>query len=60
MEAKSFRTENGTVRVTMSIGIATSPSDAKGKEELIDKADRALYHAKHNGRDRSVLWKSVR
>jgi diguanylate cyclase (GGDEF)-like protein len=60
VKAKSFRTENGTVRVTMSIGIATSPSDAKGKEELIEKADRALYYAKHNGRDRSVLWKSVR
>jgi diguanylate cyclase (GGDEF)-like protein len=60
VKAKSFRAENGPVSVTMSIGIATSPSDAKGKEELIEKADQALYHAKHNGRDRSLLWRSVR
>jgi diguanylate cyclase (GGDEF)-like protein len=60
VKAKSFRAENGTVSVTMSIGIATAPSDAKGKEELIEKADQALYHAKHGGRDRSLLWKSVR
>ncbi|HTS54862.1 MAG TPA: diguanylate cyclase [Burkholderiales bacterium] len=41
-----------TLRVTVSIGIATS-CDADGTlAELIDKADKALYEAKTSGRNR--------
>lgn len=47
------------IDVSISIGIATSPSDAKSKEDLIEKADKALYHAKRSGRDQSVLWSSI-
>jgi two-component system cell cycle response regulator len=47
------------IDVSISAGIATSPSDAKSKEELIEKADKALYHAKHSGRDQSVVWSSI-
>ncbi|TAN38137.1 MAG: GGDEF domain-containing protein [Nitrospirae bacterium] len=53
---KTFSSEEKTFSVTLSIGIAVSPFDAKRKEELIEKADQALYHAKHNGRNQSVLW----
>jgi len=45
--------------VTVSIGIATSPDDAKTKEELIQKADQALYHAKENGRNRCISWREI-
>jgi len=38
--------------VTVSIGVATFPEDAKIKEELIDRADQALYNAKEKGRNR--------
>ena len=48
------------IQVTLSIGIATTPSDAKTKEELIEKADQALYYAKHNGRNRSALWSEIK
>ncbi|MBI3593150.1 MAG: diguanylate cyclase [Nitrospirae bacterium] len=37
---------------TVSIGVATYPDDAKGVEELIKKADDALYRAKSTGRNR--------
>ena len=50
----------GPIKVTLSIGIATTPSDAKTKEELIEKADQALYYAKHNGRNRSALWSEIK
>ncbi|MBU2495010.1 MAG: sensor domain-containing diguanylate cyclase [Candidatus Omnitrophica bacterium] len=37
---------------TISIGLATFPDDATRPEELIGKADAALYQAKKSGRDR--------
>jgi diguanylate cyclase (GGDEF)-like protein len=39
-------------KVTVSIGVAAVPADADSKEELIDKADWAMYLAKRLGRDR--------
>lgn len=41
--------------VTVSIGVATFPKDASLKEELILKADEALYKAKRGGRDQVCL-----
>ncbi len=37
--------------VTVSIGVAGFPRDAQMKEELIHKADQALYKAKQQGRN---------
>jgi len=42
-------------RVTMSVGVASHPEDAKNEEELIRLADQALYRAKKEGRNRSVI-----
>lgn len=38
--------------ITVSIGVATFPADAQVKDELIQKADQAMYEAKNKGRDR--------
>jgi diguanylate cyclase (GGDEF)-like protein len=43
---------SGSEQVTASIGVATYPSGAKNKEELIEMADRAMYLAKAAGRNR--------
>ncbi len=40
--------------LTVSIGTATSPDDAVTEEDLIVRADKALYHAKNTGRNRVV------
>ncbi len=58
--AETYSSDGRTLKVTTSIGIATVPSDARTKEELIEKADQALYHAKHNGRNQSVNWGRIR
>jgi len=42
--------------VTISIGIASCPSDASNASDLIEKADRAMYHAKRRGRNQSVIY----
>jgi diguanylate cyclase (GGDEF)-like protein len=38
-------------KLTVSSGVATFPDDADGAEELVERADRALYGAKRNGRN---------
>jgi diguanylate cyclase (GGDEF)-like protein len=44
--------QNNSVRVTVSIGVASYPEDAVFPTHLISAADQALYHAKRNGRNR--------
>ncbi len=51
-----FLADGKTLKVTASIGIATAPADAQTKENLIERTDQALYHAKHQGRNQSVNW----
>jgi len=42
----------GPVRVTVSIGVASFPRHADNAAELVEVADKALYEAKHAGRNR--------
>ena len=42
--------------VTISLGIATFPDDGKNIDELLQRADAALYAAKENGRDQVVVY----
>lgn len=46
----------GLGKVTASMGCASYPQHAKSGDELIVKADRALYEAKNNGRDQVKLF----
>ena len=47
----------GTLRITISIGIASFPDDAKDPIELIELADSALYRAKRGGRNRISAYR---
>jgi len=49
-------TEKGPLTVTESIGVAAFPDDGRDRATLIERADLALYHAKHTGRNRVVTW----
>lgn len=42
--------------VTVSMGIASYPEHAKWKQELIEKADQALYVSKELGRNQCKVW----
>ncbi|MFZ5906107.1 MAG: diguanylate cyclase [Nitrospirota bacterium] len=42
--------------LTVSIGIATFPHDGEDRKALLRNADKALYRAKMEGKDRVVPW----
>ncbi|MCK4234275.1 tetratricopeptide repeat protein, partial [candidate division WOR-3 bacterium] len=52
--------EFSQIRLTMSIGIASSPENARDWQELFDIADRNLYSAKRHGRDRVGVYERER
>ena len=51
VEEASIKAYDTTIKATISIGIATFPTDGKTVMELLDKADWALYRAKKKGRN---------
>jgi len=42
--------------LTVSIGIATAPEDATARDEILDKADWAMYAAKRAGRNQVLAF----
>ncbi len=55
-----FRVRRGEcVPITVSIGVASAPDDARNGRTLMKKADTALYHAKESGRNRAVAASDV-
>jgi len=46
-----FHVETHEVTISASIGIAVYPEDGAGFDELLKKADTAMYHAKEAGRN---------
>ena len=49
------KTSSRSMPITVSIGIASWPADGVMKEEIIARADAALYRAKQAGRNRTCL-----
>jgi diguanylate cyclase (GGDEF)-like protein len=56
VERHPFGLEGVGVPVTLSIGVASAPADATGQDHLVSVADKALYRAKEQGRNRTVLY----
>jgi diguanylate cyclase (GGDEF)-like protein len=47
---------NGEARLTLSGGIASFPEDAETPEQLVERADQALYRAKREGKNRIAIY----
>jgi two-component system chemotaxis response regulator CheY len=44
--------------ITASFGVSGWPESTRSKDNLLTLADRALYRAKDEGRNRVVVWES--
>jgi diguanylate cyclase (GGDEF)-like protein len=55
ISSTSFEKDGVVVKPTISIGVAAFPEDATTPEQLVAKADEALYRAKRGGRDRVTV-----
>ena len=59
IEGYDFRIEGKKIQITVSLGVACYPDQARSKAELIQKADFALYYSKHHGRNQATLYNAV-
>jgi diguanylate cyclase (GGDEF)-like protein len=48
--------EGNSCQITVSVGLATYPGDAQTKEDLIKRADQALYKAKSKNRNNLCVF----
>jgi diguanylate cyclase (GGDEF)-like protein len=55
-EASGFKAADNTIHLTLSFGVATFPNHGRDWEEIVARADVALYQSKHNGRNRVTAW----
>jgi diguanylate cyclase (GGDEF)-like protein len=56
IEGFDFRINGNRVPITVSLGIANYPHQARSKADLIMMADTALYHSKESGRNLASLF----
>jgi len=56
VELHPIRAYDETLRQTVSMGVAMFPDDGQEFQQLIDRADSALYAAKRAGRNRVLRW----
>lgn len=51
-----FSTSQGSISLTISIGLAELDPTCETQEELIKRADQALYISKQTGRNKTTVW----
>lgn len=56
IDKKKFHEGDETFSVTISIGISNYPKDGKTSDQIIDAADKALYQAKQEGRNKVIMY----
>lgn len=54
-DKRIYNTKGEKLSITASFGVAVFPDNAQSKDGLIKEADRALYRAKENGRNQTIM-----
>lgn len=60
IKSLQFSSDDGTpFRITISLGISEFKVTDTTNEEIINRADQALYYAKENGRDQVAIYEEI-
>jgi diguanylate cyclase (GGDEF)-like protein len=59
IEELTIKYEQHNIDFTISLGIAEYSDDIVDYNQWLERADRALYEAKHSGRNRSVIYSAA-
>jgi diguanylate cyclase (GGDEF)-like protein len=60
LKQEAFASDKGeTFSVTLSIGISEYRNRDNNEDSVIQRADEALYYAKHHGRDRIIVYEKL-
>lgn len=54
VSSRPLEFEGKTSKISVSIGVASYPNDGKTLTSLVDNADKAMYQAKNEGRNRVI------
>ncbi len=60
IERHQFLENNSKGHITVSIGVACYPTDAKDAKTVVTAADSALYKAKNQGRNRVICFSDIK
>ncbi len=60
IEAQVVEVDGTLIHYTISAGVATMEEGVEGVDELLERADRAMYAAKKHGRNRVERWVAPR
>jgi diguanylate cyclase (GGDEF)-like protein/PAS domain S-box-containing protein len=55
-EENTIETVHGPITITISLGLADLTKTCQSLEELIDRADQAMYESKRKGRNKTTIW----
>ena len=58
VESSRFDARGNDFNITISLGIASYPDDGGNLEVILDKADKAMYRAKKQGRNRVAAYEN--
>ena len=58
IETMRFAHGSTNIKVTASLGVASIDSTIGSLDELLERADAAMYMSKHSGRNRTSVWNS--
>lgn len=59
IEAQQVETDNGPISISVSVGVADFQQNTTTLEEIIARADAALYTAKRNGRNQVAYGSTI-